>query len=102
VVAYQDDDNVIIFNFSTPRSWGDQTCIVKFAEYVELDHDSAIVYALGELCTGELDIRDLRRSINRYVRSVPETVLKRIVQGAAISPRIPEKLQKFFLPKPSN
>lgn len=96
VVAHESDAGIVIFNFSSWRSWNDHSCVIKPAEYVELKHDSIIVYEGGELVEGD-SIQSLEQhGIRDVVQSVSEQVLAKIALGAKRSEQIPGKLKKLF------
>jgi hypothetical protein len=98
VVAYNADDTVIIFNFSSWAGWKDQACRVKETEYRELQHESVIIYR-GEIYSTAAEIDYLvKYEIDHFVSSVSSKVLTKIIDGAKASARISGKLQKFFLP----
>jgi hypothetical protein len=91
-------DLAVILNFTTYNP--DPTCTITCQEYPTLHHDSSVAYQHGKLLNKkQIEILE-KHGILRFLDPLPESVIKKIQQGAIASQFTPEKIKNVLAPPP--
>jgi len=90
-------DEVLIVNVTTKKSHSDASCILRNGDHPFIKHESVANYADARA----VKVSDLCRLIGRHAdvsshQSVSPELLRRIQEGALVSPALPTKYLKYI------
>jgi hypothetical protein len=96
IISHPTQDNkVACVNFTTNRTWADDTCVVQSGEHKDIRHESVIAYKRAKLRSQSTIEEQLRNGTFLATDPVSAELLQRIQEGALNSIDTPQNVQSI-------
>jgi hypothetical protein len=97
IIAIDESSNAaLLVNVMTPKMGCDKSCCINAGEHPFLEYDSVINYRDARITPIPNLEHNLKKGVIKKHSSVSKGLLKRIHNGALISPEIPIKYRNFL------
>ena len=89
-------DRILLVNVTTYKTGKDTSCILESGDHPFIKHKSIINYAEPLEPVHDPFEGFVNRNIIQRAKSISKVVLRKVQEGAKVSPALPRKFRKYF------